>query len=89
MTGELTGLRRALLGRKGTLQFNADILSQEMNADQLLTAYTAGSQFNPETFEGNSAIGDEEFMDHIEIDSTEVVSETSILVIPVPLLVPP
>lgn len=82
MTGELTGLRRALLGRKGTLQFNADILSQEMNADQLLTAYRAGSQFNPETFEGNSAIGDEEFMDHIEIDSTEVVSETSILVIP-------
>lgn len=82
MTGELTGLKRALLGRKGTLKLNADILSNELNVNQLLAAYTTGSNFNPETASGTADASDDEFMESIEIDSIQVQSASSLLVVP-------
>ena len=82
MTGELTGLKRALLGNRGMLKLKADILSQEMDADQLLAAYTAGSSFTPEVLEGQDDVSDEEFMESIVIDTAATVIAPSLLVVP-------
>ena len=82
LAGELTGLKRALLGRKGVLKLKADILSEEMDANQLLTAYTKGSTFNPATLENKADISDEEFMEHISIDTAEVSEIPALIVVP-------
>ena len=82
LTGELTGLKRALLGRKGMLKLDADIISEELDANQLLTAYTKGSSFNPQTLEGKEDMSDEELMDHIVIDTTTAAPASSLIVIP-------
>ena len=81
-TGELTGLKRALLGRRGMLKLDADITSGKMNASQLIAAYNAGSNFNPESLKGNEDISDEEFMENIEIDSSAVAAAPSLIVVP-------
>lgn len=81
-TGELTGLKRALLGRKGMLNLNAEIKSDKVNADQLLAAYTSGSNFNPESMEGHEDISDDDYMDHIVLDTTAVASSEGLLVVP-------
>ena len=82
MTGELTGLKRALLGRKGMLKLKADIISEEMDANQLLTAYTKGSTFVPEGLDCGGEISDEELMDHIAIDTVTAAEAPSLLVVP-------
>ncbi len=46
VTATVTGLRRMLLGR-GVLHADAVISSESMDANQLLTAYSQGSQFKP------------------------------------------
>jgi len=81
ITGELTGLKRALLGRRGSLKLNADISSSKMNADQLLTAYSSGCNFNPTDFKVEDNVSDEEFMKSITIDSTSAAA-SPLLVIP-------
>ena len=82
VTGELTGLKRALLGRRGALKLDVDITSQGMNANQLLAAYTKGSNFNPESIKGQEEISDEEFEKNIIMDSTDVVTAPSLIVVP-------
>lgn len=82
VTGELTGLKRALLGRRGALKLDVDITSQGMNANQLLAAYTKGSNFNPESIKGQEEISDEEFEKNIIMDSSDVVTAPSLIVVP-------
>lgn len=80
-SGRLTGLKRSLLGRKGALKLDIDINSDGVNADQLLSAYTTGMNFNPETFKGNSEdISDEEFMEQVIIDTTGTAAPSLIVV---------
>ena len=81
-TGQLTGLKRALLGRRGSLKLNAEVKSEGMDADQLLAAYTKGSKFNPETFSVKEGISDEEFMEQVVVDSVSVPETPSLIVVP-------
>lgn len=82
-TGSLTGLRRALLGRKGALKLNVDLTSDGVDANQLLAAYTSGTNFKTEEFEGNSEeISDEQFLDQVMLDSVDVSAAPSLIVVP-------
>ena len=82
-TGKLSGLKRALLGRKGALKLDVDINSEGVNADQLLSAYTTGMNFNPETFKGNSeSISDEEFLEQVIIDTAAAAVAPALIVVP-------
>ena len=82
-TGKLSGLKRALLGRKGALKLDVDIKSEGVDADQLLSAYASGMNFNPETFKGNSeSISDEEFMEQVIIDTTVANVAPALIVVP-------
>ena len=81
-TGKLTGLKRALLGMRGMLKLEADIVSEQMNANQLLAAYKTGSNFNPESMKGKEEVSDEEFLENIVIDSTAVAAAPSLIVVP-------
>ena len=81
-SGKLTGLKNALLGRRGMLKLHADIVSDKINANQLLTAYNSGANFNPESLEGKEDISDEEFMEHIVLDTTAISEGPSLIVVP-------
>ena len=82
-TGKLSGLKRALLGRKGALKLDVDINSEGVNADQLLSAYTTGMNFNPETFKGNSeSISDKEFLEQVIIDTAAAAVAPALIVVP-------
>ena len=82
VTGELTGLRRALLGRRGALKLDAEITSQKMNADQLLAAYTKGMNFTGGDAADYEDIEDEAFMEDIELDSSAVTAAPALIVVP-------
>ena len=81
--GELTGLRRALLGR-GILNLDLDISSDRINANDLLTAYANGSRYIPP--KDKSAIEeatDAEFFKMVTKDTLAVTdSVTPLIVIP-------
>ena len=83
-TGELTGLKRALLGRRGMLKLGADIVSHGMNANQLLAAYSTGSNYKPVADEtaDDEEISDEEYMEQIVLDTAAVVAAPSLIVVP-------
>ena len=81
-TGELTGLKRALLGRRGSLKLDVDITSQGMNANQLLAAYTTGMNFNPESLKGQEELSDEEFEKQVVLDTAAAVATPSLIVVP-------
>jgi len=80
--GELTGLKKALLGRRGALRLRADVKSGGMDAQQLLSAFTAGSSFNPDSFEGDEDFSDEEFLEQVVIDSVSVSAGSPLFVVP-------
>ncbi len=46
LNGEVTGLRRALLGR-GPIDLNLKIVASRLNCNELLTAYSVGSNYHP------------------------------------------
>ena len=81
--GELTGLRRALLGR-GILNLDLGISSDRVNANELLTAYANGSRYVPP--KDKSAIEeatDAEFFKMVTTDTLAVKdSVTPLIVIP-------
>ena len=80
--GALTGLKRALLGR-GTLKFDLDVTSDGMDANELLTAFAKGSEFNPDAVKGMGEVSDAEFLQMVvSTDTTEVSEQPSLIVIP-------
>ena len=81
-TGELIGLKRALLGRKGVLKLNADIVSGGMNAGQLLNAYSKGCEFDPKSLSVNESDSDEEYLEQIVLDTADTAVTPSLIVIP-------
>lgn len=81
-TGELTGLKRALLGRRGMLKLDADIQSHGVNANQLLAAYSTGSNYNPEGVSKLEDVNDEEYIEQIVLDTTTTAAVPSLIVIP-------
>ncbi|MBR5836711.1 MAG: hypothetical protein IKY66_11225 [Bacteroidales bacterium] len=84
--GELTGLRRALTGRGGarsTLKLDMDISTDGMDANEILTAYNAGSHFNPEAAKDKmSDASNSEFLKMVINDTTSVKEEAKLIVIP-------
>ena len=84
--GELTGLRRALAGRGGarsTLKLDMDISTEGMNANEILTAYNAGSHFNPEAAKDKmSYASNAEFLQMVINDTSTVKEEAKLIVIP-------
>lgn len=80
--GELKGLRRAVLGR-GTMKLGLDIMSEKINANELLGAFSTGSRFTPEAESGKLAgASNAEFFQMVTVDSLEHRKEESLLVIP-------
>jgi len=83
MTGELTGLKRALLGRRGMLKLDVDITSDKIIANQLLRAYKAGMNHKPENLKGDMEdLSDEELMRQIATDTSEVSQTADLIVVP-------
>ncbi|MBQ8420655.1 MAG: hypothetical protein IJX11_00120 [Bacteroidales bacterium] len=84
--GRLTGLKRALAGRgRNMAPLKLDVLftSGGMDANELLTAYTTGSQFNPESMSGMEDVSNAEFLKMVTTDTTSVESPpSSLFVIP-------
>ena len=82
--GSLDGLRRVMLGN-GKIQMSMDISSTSVNADELLKAYTAGSQYISDPSSTSVEMSNSEFFKQVTIDSVEtaeVASEPTLFVIP-------
>ena len=83
--GELTGLRRALTGRRGRSELNLtlDIRTDGMDADEILSAYNAGSHFNAEEArEKMAGATDAEFLKMVVSDTAGTDEKMKLLVIP-------
>lgn len=81
--GSLDGLRRAMLGN-GNIKMDLDISSGSLNADELLKAYTIGSQYEAETTKPAEEISNAEFFKQVTTDTvtTSVSTASSLIVIP-------
>ena len=84
--GELTGLRRALTGRgrrTSALQLSMNIGTEGMDANELLSAYRSGSNFNAEEAKEKMAeASDAEFLQMVINDTAAVKEEMPLIVIP-------
>ena len=81
-TGRLTGLKRALLGRKGALKLKMEIVSEKMDANELLAAYSKGASITSDNADAADHMDDEEFMDSIVLDSTSIEAAPELIVVP-------
>lgn len=82
MTATIKGLYRMLEGRGGVLNVDAGISSETLNANQLLTAYSLGSQYVPTGhFAASAETPDEELMIQIEEQSQSFDAENQALLI--------
>ena len=80
--GSLSGLRRALLGR-GTYVLDLNISSEKMDADALLAAISAGSEFTPlSDAKEMEKITDAEFLQMVVADSLSTDTLPDLVVIP-------
>ena len=84
--GELKGLRRALTARtrsRSALELGVEIYTDGMDANEILSAYSAGSNFNPESLKGDmSETSDADFLKMVVSDTLEAPEETKLIVIP-------
>lgn len=87
--GSLTGLRRALTGRgrgsssQSVMNLDLDIRTGGMDANEILTAYNTGSQFDAKTAKDKMAdASNADFLQMVISDTTSVPEETRLLVIP-------
>lgn len=79
--GELTGLKRALLGR-GNLKLDLELYSDKVNANELLAAYSAGSRYVPPIDKEKAAeISDAEFFKMVTADSLAAKDSTTPLIV--------
>lgn len=70
--GELSGMRRMLVGGKGgMLNLNLNVHSDNIDADELLRAYNAGLRFEEKvTDRQGEEMSDEQYQESIALDST-------------------
>ena len=86
--GELTGLRRALTAREGRtsssiLKLDLDIWTDGMDANEVLSAYRSGSNFNPETAKEQMAgASNADFLQMVINDTVSSEEPTKLLVLP-------
>ena len=83
--GELTGLRRALAGGRGRSDLNLtiDMRTDGMNANEILSAYTAGSHFNAEEVKDKMAdASDDEFLEMVISDTVKADEKMKLIVVP-------
>lgn len=84
--GELTGLRRALAGRGRSLaimNLKMALSTDRMNANELLTAYSQGSRFNPaETRDAMAEATNAEFLKMVVTDTVSADRPAKLFVIP-------
>ena len=87
--GELTGLRRALAGggrgrsSRSAMKLDLDIRTEGMDANEILSAYNAGSQFDPVSAKDKMAdASNSEFLQMVINDTVSVSEETRLIVIP-------
>ena len=83
MKGDLTGLRMAIL-RNGFLNLDVDVKSDSLDLNQLLSAYSAGRNFDSGALSGKdlSSVDDAEFEEMITVDSTAVADSQILIVVP-------
>lgn len=79
-TGKLSGLKRALLGRKGALKLYMDVISEKLDLNELLAAYSKGSAHTEANSIDDEDPDDEYFMEEVASDSADV--STSLIVVP-------
>lgn len=86
--GELTGLRRALTARSGrasraVLNLGLEVSTDAMDANELLTAYKAGSNFDAETAKDKLAdASNADFLQMVISDTASADEEAKLLVLP-------
>lgn len=87
--GNLTGLRRALAGgsrggsSRSAMKLDLDIHTDGMDANEILTAYNTGSQFDAEAAKDKMAdASNADFLQMVISDTSSVPEETRLLVIP-------
>lgn len=83
--GSLSGLRRALMGR-GSYILDMDVMSEKMDADELLAAFNAGASFTPPADKkAMEEASDAEFLQMVVVDSLEKGNPQRLLVVPADL----
>lgn len=86
--GELTGLRRALAGRgsrpsRSVLKLDMDISTDGMDANEVLTAYNAGTHFDPEAAKDKMAdASNSDFLKMVISDTAAAEEKAKLLVLP-------
>lgn len=83
--GEVTGLRRALAGGRGRSDLNLtiDMRTDGMDANEILSAYTAGSHFNAEEVKEKMAEAtDDEFLEMVISDTAKTDEKMKLIVVP-------
>ncbi len=80
--GVLSGLRKALLGY-GPMTLDLKLTSKKIDANELLTAYSAGVKFSPETLVNDADLDDAEYLATVSA-SQEDARDSSYALIVVP-----
>ena len=90
--GSVKGLRQALSGRSGgrnvrrtsrpTIDIDVDIFSKGMDANELLSAYSSGMNFNPESLKGSEDLSDAEFLKQVTGEAVAEDTVSTLIVIP-------
>ena len=79
-TGKLSGLKKALTGRKGALKLDVDIVSEKLDGNELLAAYTKGASATIESTPASDDLEEEDFAYDEPVDTTDL--STSLIVVP-------
>ena len=84
--GELSGLRRALAGsgrRASVLKLDMELATDGMDANELLSAYRSGANFDPDAAKDKMAdASDAEFLKMVITDTVAAHEEIPLIVIP-------
>ena len=84
-TGVLSGLRRALRGY-GAMKLDLKITSQKMDANELLTAYSAGAKFSPDSMSvsNTSSVNDAEYLANVSAAHEAAAQDSSYALVVIP-----
>lgn len=69
--GSLKGLRRAVMTRRGMLDLDLNLMSEQIDVNEALAAFAAGSQYTPQDgkIAADEKLGDKEFKERFVTDS--------------------
>lgn len=81
--GVLSGVRRALLGY-GPLKLDLKLTSQKIDANELLTAYSAGAKYAPQAMVNNSSMDDAEYLSALSASHEAAAQDGTYALVVVP-----